>query len=269
MIYNKFMNKQTITIEQECYKENESIYTSFEQEQNLIRHFYHDLCNHLIGLKFLKERNRNEEYSKYLEKVRSEYEERKRNSKIKSEKTIEESFENKKHECMLQNQFRIFEDGETKINDIYEQIIKEDLTIEEFDALLNALAEIRKKIYTDDASINTLINYFKSECMKQNIDLDVSISGSLKNKLQDHDLNILLNSVLEKAFHSTTKYIHLEIRSTNGNIIILVENTDDTDTQRHDSETEIIKTIVNKYNGYYSSETKDNVMYTNIMIVTI
>lgn len=70
---NKDKEEVIIKEHERNYKENELFYKFCDVQQTNIRHYYHDINNHLITLKLLKDSNKKEEYDKYLENIKEEY----------------------------------------------------------------------------------------------------------------------------------------------------------------------------------------------------
>lgn len=77
LIAKKLVERETEEIiikeNEKLLKENEMFYKFCDIQQTNIRHYYHDISNHLITLKLLKEANKKEEYNKYLKYIKDEY----------------------------------------------------------------------------------------------------------------------------------------------------------------------------------------------------
>lgn len=72
-LINKQRDEIIINENNKNQKDNEMFFKFCEIQQTNIRHYYHDISNHLITLKILKEENKKEEYDKYLEYIKEEY----------------------------------------------------------------------------------------------------------------------------------------------------------------------------------------------------
>lgn len=185
--------------------------------------------------------------------------------KIKMEEEIKER--NKEE---LKNQINSLGDKQSILNKIYKQIGDEDLSIDKLDELSKDLKDIRMTIYSDNPSINALLSYFNSECLKENISFNVEVKGSIKDKLNDYDLNILITNILKNALEASNENIDLKIVSTDSNLIIRCSNTKDNKEKKNKlingQGTVIIKDIVSKYNGIYNFEIKDKIANTEVLL---
>lgn len=189
--------------------------------------------------------------------------------KFKKLKIEDEVRQNSNEE--LKRQIESLGNKQSILNKVYKEIQSSNLSYEKLDSLSSDLKDIRMNIYSDNPSVNALLSYFNDECKKDNIKLSIEIKGSLKDKLEDYDLNTLLSNILKNALEASNN-IELKIINKNDNILITCVNTNDKKRKKnkliHGNGTPIIKDIVNKYKGIYSFEIINDIANLKIILNT-
>lgn len=189
--------------------------------------------------------------------------------KFKKLKIEDEVRQNSNEE--LKRQIESLGNKQSILNKVYKEIQSSNLSYEKLDSLSSDLKDIRMNIYSDNPSVNALLSYFNDECKKDNIKLSIEIKGSLKDKLEDYDLNTLLSNILKNALEASNN-IELKIINKNDNILITCVNTNDKKIKKnkliHGNGTPIIKDIVNKYKGIYSFEIINDIANLKIILNT-
>lgn len=163
---------------------------------------------------------------------------------------------------------------------------------EELSAKIEELADLKplegiKIADTENSFIDAFINY-KYEIAKKN-DIEFRLKLDVPDQLPfaNSDLCVLLGNALDNAMEANLRgmvehpYIDLKMKYDGGNLIILVENAFDgklvrskagegltrkSDRNNHGIGIVSIKSILEKYHGYYEVTVKENIYRLNMIL---
>ena len=144
---------------------------------------------------------------------------------------------------------------------------------------------IHLRRFTDDASLNILLNQKASAAEKYGVTFSTDISFPTDGKILISDLNSLISNLCDNAIEACATlpeaHIDLSIHKVKAYLIITVSNTCNGDVCRnnpgfrtHKSNPEfhglglkIIKSIVEKYHGNYKVSSTETLFITNLMLL--
>lgn len=133
-------------------------------------------------------------------------------------------------------------------------------------------------------TINSVLLYYAHEAKENQIDFQVQISVPDKLNISDTDIAVLLGNLLENAIDSCLEYqgvrkIIVRADATSHSLSFTIDNTcgnnikknakgDFISTKKKGSGLGIksVKHIVNRYNGVFSAEKKENMFYVSFML---
>ncbi len=171
--------------------------------------------------------------------------------------------------------FYINELLESKSYDKLEKYVKEN-----FDVKIDSNED-----YTGNRVVDNCIKIKMEKAKSQDIDFQLEAGTLPLGIIDEGDMTSLLFNLLDNAIEAQTgiidKWIRLKIRFIKGYIYLYVENSTEEDvlkenpelstskeeSERHGFGREIIKDIVNKYNGMMKYESHDDRFAVNIMLM--
>lgn len=139
--------------------------------------------------------------------------------------------------------------------------------------------------YTEDGILNLILNQKKRAAQKCGIDFQIEASVPQKGMVEIYDLNMLIMNLCDNAIEAAAKvedgfvkikiakrkaYLHIEIEnSTEFNVMAENPNLMTSKTQKeiHGLGIRIIKSIVEKYDGVYKTDSTDSVFTTTILLM--
>ncbi|CAM2757074.1 GHKL domain-containing protein [Erysipelothrix tonsillarum] len=135
---------------------------------------------------------------------------------------------------------------------------------------------ISKERYCDVPLLNSLIQFSKEACMKQNTELDLDIGPIMYFNIRDHDIGILflnlLNNALEASIscidnrlitlhiHSDLTYLYINFKNNYQQPIVYLNqkyHTTKEDLKAHGHGLKVVKEIVEHYDGLMLVEHTD------------
>ncbi len=151
------------------------------------------------------------------------------------------------------------------------------------DEILEFSTTMKQVIVTDNSLIDAVINHHLEKCSEKNIVNSIKIECSINSNME-MDVAVMLANLLDNAIEATEKTlkkeVELQICIKNNYLCVEVSNTFDgnirmddnglltnkSDESMHGYGLSNVKDIVNKYDGIYNYETKDDKFCTQITL---
>ena len=158
-----------------------------------------------------------------------------------------------------------------------------ETAIEHIKGISKTLDAISTVIYTSNPSIDAAVNIGGRKARVAGIDYKVQVLGNAEVKVEAVDICRLLSNAIDNAIEAAQetkeKYIFMEIKISEENIIIHIENstqkekssllTSKKDRKNHGFGMIGIKKVVNKQNGVMNYNLNNGVFSLNIMLKNI
>lgn len=158
-----------------------------------------------------------------------------------------------------------------------------ETAIEHIKGISKTLDAISTIIYTSNPSIDAAVNIGGRKARLAGIDYKVQVLGNAEVKVEAVDICRLLSNAIDNAIEAAQetkeKYIFMEIKISEENIIIHIENstqkekssllTSKKDRKNHGFGMIGIKKVVNKQNGVMNYNLNNGVFSLNIMLKNI
>lgn len=178
-----------------------------------------------------------------------------------------------------------------KYHDLKHALKKEDLDDELKKEIEETITNYKAIVNTNNKGVNVAIYEAQLRSIKEHIDLNVLIDGSIPNNIKNHHIYSVLSNLLENAIEATKKlaepnkkHISLNIKSIKGSTIINIENfvdekivfkngfplTSKKDKSSHGYGLKSVSNIINnKYDGTISFKQIDDKFIVNIVLPII
>lgn len=139
-------------------------------------------------------------------------------------------------------------------------------------------------VFCPHRAINSVLLYYAYEAKENDIDFQVQLSISDKLNIPDMDISVLLGNLLENAIDSCLEYkgmrsIIIRGVSTKHSLSFTIDNTCGNDVKRNQNGQfittkkkgsglglESVKHIVERYNGVFNAEKKEDMFYVSFML---
>lgn len=178
-----------------------------------------------------------------------------------------------------------------KYHDLKHALKKEDLDDELKKEIEETITNYKAIVNTNNKGVNVAIYEAQLRSIKEHIDLNVLIDGSIPSNIKNHHIYSVLSNLLENAIEATKKlaepnkkHISLNIKSIKGSTIINIENfvdekivfkngfplTSKKDKSSHGYGLKSVSNIINnKYDGTISFKQIDDKFIVNIVLPII
>ncbi len=171
-------------------------------------------------------------------------------------------------------------------------IMNDYLKTKEYDKLQEYLNTFRNSIpdgdnllFCEHRTINSIILYFATLAKQQAIDFDVRLAITDNHKIADNDIAVLLGNLLENAIDACTEQksphrrVIIKGSEQANSLVFTIDNTCDNEIKKnrngdflttkadgHGIGLTSVKKIVERYNGIFSAEKKDDMFYVSFML---
>lgn len=178
-----------------------------------------------------------------------------------------------------------------KYHDLKHALKKEDLDDELKKEIEETITNYKAIVNTNNKGVNVAIYEAQLRSIKEHIELNVLIDGSIPSNIKNHHIYSVLSNLLENAIEATKKlaepnkkHISLNIKSIKGSTIINIENfvdekivfkngfplTSKKDKSSHGYGLKSVSNIINnKYDGTISFKQIDDKFIVNIVLPII
>lgn len=183
--------------------------------------------------------------------------------------------ETKKFRHDLRNHMQMLSDlaKERRYDEFYQYLDKINMKIDSFGNVITV----------QNGIVDAIINRYYSEALSKNIKMDVNGRFPSDCDIGAYDLCTIFSNLLSNALEGTSeaedKWITVDCRYTDNNIIVVVKNsfkndnqygngknrTSKEDTEYHGYGLENVKDSIMKYNGVWDIEVKDNLFIVTIL----
>lgn len=151
------------------------------------------------------------------------------------------------------------------------------------ESVCSTLNEVNNMKITGKASVDSLLNNKIRQAKEENIDIKITSLLTDKINIDDIDLCVILGNLLDNSIEACVRNINeinnkiiVKLMQDDDALIIKIDNTFDDkqvtdktskkDKYHHGFGVQNVKDIIDKYNGYYSVDTKNNMYSVTIML---
>ncbi len=157
------------------------------------------------------------------------------------------------------------------------------MLINEYNGVINDLSKDNKNSNTGNDLIDSIINYKTKICDKYGIQIETNLESLRELSIKSTDISLLLGNLIDNAIEATkqvedNKKIILNIDCMNNSLSIYVENPfkksktiynkDVTGFDNHIIDLNIIKSIIEKYNGQISIQDEEDKYIVRVFIMS-
>lgn len=162
----------------------------------------------------------------------------------------------------------------------------------EYDKLHEYLESYRESIpdgemirFCQHRTINSLLFYFASQAKVQQIDFKAQLAISEDLKIDDHDISVLLGNLLENAIEACAEQqngkrrIIIKAKGDAHSLLFTIDNTCENEIKKNKNGEFLTtkpngngiglgsaKKIVERYNGFFSADKKEDMFYVSFML---